>query len=190
MKRRGSLVCGGLIAAGLLLAGSAFAQEKSVAVEILDILKANGQISDQQYRDLMVKAQAEGEKVEAAVSAGEAKEPDPKTMRVYWSSGLRLKSNDGNYSLKIGGRIMNDWAIYSTDSDTPDDFRSIGDGTEFRRARLYMEGEVYKNIKYKAQYDFGGQDADFKDVYIELKKFRAWAISESAISRSRCRSKS
>ena len=45
MKRRGSLVCGGLIAAGLLLAGSAFAQEKSVAVEILDILKANGQIS-------------------------------------------------------------------------------------------------------------------------------------------------
>ena len=170
MKRRGSLVCGGLIAAGLLLAGSAFAQEKSVAVEILDILKANGQISDQQYRDLMVKAQAEGEKVEAAVSAGEAKEPDPKTMRVYWSSGLRLKSNDGNYSLKIGGRIMNDWAIYSTDSDAPDDFRSIGDGTEFRRARLYMEGEVYKNIKYKAQYDFGGQDADFKDVYIELKK--------------------
>ena len=149
MKRRGSIVCGGLIVAGLVLASAAFAQEKSVAVEILDILKANGQISDQQYRDLMIKAQAEGEKVEAAASAGEAKEPDPKTMRVYWSSGLRLKSNDGNYSLKIGGRIMNDWAIYSTDSDTPDDFRSIGDGTEIRRARLYMEGEIYKTSSTK-----------------------------------------
>lgn len=170
MKRRASLLCSGLIAAGFLLASPALAQEKSVAVEILDILKANGQISDAQYQDLMKKARAEGEKVEAAITTSKAKDPDPKTMRVYWSSGLRLKSNDGNFSLKIGGRIMNDWAIYSTDSDTPDAYRSIGDGTEFRRARLYMEGEVYKNIKYKAQYDFAGQDADFKDVYIELKK--------------------
>ncbi len=170
MKRQGSLLCGGLIAAGFLLASPAFAQEKSVAVEILDILKANGQISDEQYRALMKKAQAEEEKVEAAAAKSEEKKPAPKTMRVYWSSGLRMKSNDGNFSLKVGGRIMNDWAIYSTDSDTPDTFRSIGDGTEFRRARMYLEGEIYKNIKYKAQYDFGGQDADFKDVYIELKK--------------------
>ena len=170
MKRRGSLLCTGLVAAGLLLANPAFAQKKSVAVEILDILKANGQISDTQYRDLMIKAQAEGEKLEAAITTSKAKKPDPKTMRVYWSSGLRMKSNDGNFSLKIGGRIQNDWSLYSTDSDNPDAYRKIGDGTEFRRARLYMEGEIYKNIKYKAQYDFGGQDADFKDVYIELKK--------------------
>lgn len=169
MERRGSLL-GSVVAGGLLLASPAFAQEKSVAVEILDILKANGQISDEQYRTLMKKAEAEGEKGEAAVAQSAAQKPDPKTMRVYWSSGLRMKSKDGNFSLKVGGRIMNDWAIYSTDSDTPDTFRKIGDGTEFRRARLYMEGEVYTNIKYKAQYDFGGQDADFKDVYIELKK--------------------
>ena len=172
MKRLGCLVWSGLIAAGLLCASPAFAQKKSVAVEILDILKSNGQINATQYRDLMIKAQAEEEQVEAAISTGH-KKPDPSTLRAYWSSGLKLDSTDGNFKLKIGGRIMNDWSIYSTDRNIRDGRNkglSIGDGTEFRRARLYMEGSIYKNIKYKAQYDFAGQDADFKDVYIELKK--------------------
>ena len=174
MNRLGGLVWSGLIAAGFLCANPAFAQKKSVAVEILDILRANGQISAAQYRDLMIKAQGEDEQVEAVIrGSGDDRKPDPSTLRAYWSSGLKLDTDDGNFKLKIGGRIMNDWTMYSTDRAIRDGINggeSIGDGTEFRRARLYMEGEIYKNIKYKAQYDFAGQDADFKDVYIELKK--------------------
>ena len=54
MRRLGLAFCVGLVAAGLLLARPA--QAKNVAAEILDILKANGQISEEQYRDLMIKA--------------------------------------------------------------------------------------------------------------------------------------
>jgi phosphate-selective porin OprO/OprP len=41
---------------------------------------------------------------------------------------------------------------------------------EFRRARIYFSGELYKRVVFKAQYDFaGGNDVNFKDVYIGMK---------------------
>jgi len=82
-----------------------------------------------------------------------------------WSGpeGLRYASADGDEVVKFGGRIMNDWAWHS------DDTGSFVDGTEFRRARLYAAGTLYGNVDFKAQYDFAGGDADFKDVWIGLK---------------------
>ena len=173
MRRLGLAFCVGLVAAGLLLARPV--QAKNVAAEILDILKANGQISEQQYRDLMIKAQAEDEKVEAASGLSQKVEGLEKNvgkknfLAAYWKSGLRLDSADGKFKLKVGGRIMNDWAVYSTDEELRRQFGRIGDGSEFRRARLFMEGSVYGNIKYKFQYDFASSDP-FKDAYIQIKK--------------------
>lgn len=94
----------------------------------------------------------------------------PPQFNVYWDKGLRFKSEDGNFKLKLGGRIMNDWGWFNEDHDIS---RRIGDqvdGTEFRRARLYLSGEIYGNIGFKAQYDFAGGDPEFKDAYMELKK--------------------
>jgi phosphate-selective porin OprO/OprP len=94
------------------------------------------------------------------------------TMRVFWKEGLRLESSEGAFKLKLGGRLMNDW-VFWTDEDEDlmafleDEFE---DGTEFRRARIYAEGEIYDRVKLKAQYDLAGGDADLKDAYIELKK--------------------
>ncbi len=93
-------------------------------------------------------------------------------FNTYWDKGLRFKSQDGNFKLKIGGRIMNDWA-WMTENKTLEKESGIGklvDGTEFRRARLYIAGSIYGNIGFKAQYDYEDGVADFKDVYIELKK--------------------
>ena len=87
-----------------------------------------------------------------------------------WKNGLRFETGDGKFKFKLGGRIMNDWGWFSEDNDVK---RAIGDqvdGTEFRRARIYMSGDIYENIGFKAQYDFAGGDVDFKDVFIELKK--------------------
>ena len=175
MRKIGAVLCAGIITVGLLVASPAQAT-KSVAEEILDILKVNGQISEQQYRDLMIKVRAEDEKAGATadlsqkVSSLEKKVSKKNFLATYWKDGLRLDAADGRFKLKIGGRIQNDWTIYATDKKIRRDFGSIGDGTEFRRARLFIEGELYGNIKYKAEYDFAGRDADVKDVYIEFKK--------------------
>lgn len=70
--------------------------------------------------------------------------------------------------VKFGGRIMNDWFWADVDDNAPnaDDFVS---GNEFRRARFFMSGTLYGNVEFKAQYDFGGGEADFKDVWMGLK---------------------
>lgn len=89
----------------------------------------------------------------------------------HWKNGIRLTSKDKNFKLKIGGRIMTDWASIDPDTELEDDFPALeGAGVEFRRARLYTSGTVYGTVDFKAQYDFAGGDADFKDVYLGLKK--------------------
>lgn len=97
---------------------------------------------------------------------------EPNDFRAYWDKGLRFKSEDGNFKLKIGGRIMNDWAWMSENKKLEEEsgIGDLVDGTEFRRARLYVAGSIYENIGFKAQYDYEDGVADFKDVYIELKK--------------------
>jgi phosphate-selective porin OprO/OprP len=102
--------------------------------------------------------------------AGLTRNPYP--FEAYWDKGLRFESENGNFKLKIGGRIMNDWA-WMTESKKLKEESGIGDlvdGTEFRRARLYVSGTIYENVGFKAQYDYEDGAADFKDVYIELKK--------------------
>jgi len=154
-----------LVGVWSLLVGTAGSAEKSVAEEILDILRANDQITEQQYETLLVKARSEKESLPAV--AAEAK---PEDFRVYWKKGLRFDSADKRFKLQIGGRIMNDWAWVSEDNDIETTIGRQANNTEFRRARLFVAGTIYENVKFKAQYDFAGGDADFKDVYVELVK--------------------
>src|SRR5215813_7965791 len=69
VKRAVALLCTGGLVIGLWGATPALAQKRSVAEEILDILKADNKISEQQYQDLMAKAKAENEAREAGVEA-------------------------------------------------------------------------------------------------------------------------
>ncbi|MCF6287532.1 MAG: hypothetical protein L3K26_20470, partial [Candidatus Hydrogenedentes bacterium] len=88
--------------------------------------------------------------------------PKSTDLRAYWKSGIRLENSDGDFKLRINGRIQNDWAFY----DETRDFGDISDGTEFRRARIALRGSIYHDFHFKAQYDFADGDVDFKDVYI------------------------
>lgn len=89
---------------------------------------------------------------------------------VKWENGFRVDSRDGSFHLKFGGRIQADFTVASADSKIKDLFEenAFQDGFEFRRARLFVEGLIYDRVKFKAQYDFAGGDAAFKDVYIGL----------------------
>ncbi len=96
---------------------------------------------------------------------------DSNSLRPHWKDGLQFVSNDGSVKLKIGGRIQNDYTYFAEDGDIE---RRLGsdfdDGTEFRRARVYISGTIYDDLEFKAQYGFAGGDADFKDAYLGLKK--------------------
>ena len=84
-----------------------------------------------------------------------------------WNNGFKTTSSDGDFKLKFGGRIMFDYAFWNTNINGTDESFS---GSEFRRVRLFNSGQVYKNVKYKVQFDFDGDGTSFKDVYMEITK--------------------
>ena len=90
-------------------------------------------------------------------------------LDLSWKDGISVLSSDGDFSLKIGGRIMADTVSWDTDSAVEAAIGEQTSASEFRRARLYMAGTIYGNVIFKAQYDFAGGDADFKDVYLGIK---------------------
>ncbi len=141
------------------------AADKTFNEEILEILREQGTIDEGRYRELKAKQEAEAEEAAKGTAA------DPKGYSVKYSNGLQFSRNDGWVKLKLGGRIQADFATIHTDSnlDSALPSRGEGEGTEFRRARLYMSGDLYDRVIFKAQYDFAGGDADFKDVYIGMK---------------------
>jgi phosphate-selective porin OprO/OprP len=141
------------------------ADEKSVAQEILEILRANNQIGAQQYEALLSRATAE----EAARQADTEKLPNG--FRLYWKEGVKLDGgDDGQFKFSLGGRIETDWAYFDADNDVEDELGELGNGTEFRRARFYMTGTVYDRVEFKAEYDFAGGEVAFKDVYLQLNE--------------------
>jgi phosphate-selective porin OprO and OprP len=158
------------------LAGDA---ERAVMQEILEVLRQNKQISNKQYDELRNKvdqaadidkaAEAKKteriEKVEASV---EEKKPSPDTFRFYWKDGPKFETADKNFKLHLGGRIQNDWAIVTPSKALQEEvgIGSFQSGTEFRRARLEIEGDIYKDFFFKFQLDFAGGDVTFKDVYM------------------------
>lgn len=92
----------------------------------------------------------------------------------YDGTDFEFTSPDGKHHFEIGGRIMVDAAFYDDDDETPGNF-DFTDGTEFRRARIFVEGTVFNVWDYKAQYDFA--DAAFKDVYLAYTGFDAGPIT-------------
>lgn len=82
---------------------------------------------------------------------------------------LRFESDDKKFSAQVGGRIQQDWAFVKANDDAKANFGATSvDGTEFRRARLFVGGKMFGNVNYKAEYDFVNSIPDYRDVYIEL----------------------
>lgn len=94
---------------------------------------------------------------------------DPNSLRPYWKDGVRLETPDKRVSLKIGGRIQADWMWINEDQSVKDAIGDQTSGSELRRTRLYMSGDLYGNLSFKSQFDFAGGETALKDVFVALK---------------------
>lgn len=88
---------------------------------------------------------------------------------IGWKDSFYFNSPDGDFKLKFGGRLNADFSFADADQDLEAALGPIEDASEFRRARLYVSGTIYKRVEFKVQYDFAGGDADLKDAYIGFK---------------------
>jgi phosphate-selective porin OprO/OprP len=85
-----------------------------------------------------------------------------------WKDGINWKSDDGQHSIRLGGRILGDFAAVSEDTNLKNAIGGEGTGVEFRAARIFIQGTAYKRLAWKAQYDFAS--GSVKDLWIALKK--------------------
>ncbi|GAB2518148.1 hypothetical protein GCM10008940_20930 [Microbulbifer agarilyticus] len=78
--------------------------------------------------------------------------------------GLKITSDDGNFSASLGGRIHFDTYLFDTDIEDP------VSTTDFRRARITLKGNIY-DWKYVLEQDFAGGSTGrgFRDVFIAHK---------------------
>ncbi|MBT5185700.1 MAG: hypothetical protein HOM01_02755, partial [Kordiimonadaceae bacterium] len=90
-------------------------------------------------------------------------------LNVNWKGAPEFSSADGNYKIKLRGRILADWGTVS------DNNGKVVDATEFRAARLGVEGVVMKDIKYKFEIDFAGNNTNISDATIE------WALKPVSV---------
>ena len=87
------------------------------------------------------------------------------------ASGYKIKSEDGDKYLKVGGRIQLQY--HRVMPDGGDD----SDELFFRRLRPYIEGSLHKDWKAKFQVDFGKSKTSLKDAYFQYKGFDGMNIS-------------
>lgn len=85
---------------------------------------------------------------------------------VDWKNGTRIESADGDFKIKIGGRIHADFGF--VDEDDSLSTEGFEDGTQLRRARLTVSGSLYERVEFKLDYDLADGEVDAKDVYVGL----------------------
>lgn len=86
-------------------------------------------------------------------------------VEVKTGDGIKFASDDGAFEFDIDGRIQVDLQLADEDEiEYPSQ-------TEFRRARLAVEGVVYEDYGYKLQYDVADDDLSLKDAYITYQGF-------------------
>ncbi|QEM83401.1 porin [Halomonas binhaiensis] len=105
------------------------------------------------------------EELQGQVALLEAAQADQ--SYIDWSDGgPEFISADGNRRLKIGGRLQFDASTTNGSRfDDSSDERNIS-GTEARRLRLDISGQLSERIGYKIGYDLAGNDASVRDAYL------------------------
>jgi phosphate-selective porin OprO/OprP len=82
------------------------------------------------------------------------------------TSGFKIKSNDGNFVLKIGADLQVDNRSFTGEGSS-----SLPDTILLRRVRPTFSGTIYKYVDFFFRPDFGQGQTVIYDAYLELKYF-------------------
>lgn len=91
--------------------------------------------------------------------------------KIEWTPVPVLKSSDGQFQIKLRGRVMLDHA-WVNDSDNTLNFN----GTEFRTARMGIDGKYGKKFSFRFEADFAHKTVTYKDIYIQYKGIVAFKV--------------
>lgn len=77
------------------------------------------------------------------------------SMSAKWNKGLELTDKNKDFRIHIGGRTQFDTSWLSAEDNVQNNINiPYSDGVDFRRARLRIDGTMYKYVEYAVEYDF------------------------------------
>ena len=170
----------GILAAGASGANADNTEQLEAAIKAMQA-QMQAQQAQTQAQIAALQKQVEAAKTEAAaakatsakaavlVKADPPKVDPPKspdTTDVLWKGGApQLKTADGKFSIKLRGVVQTDYEHANQDRA----ITSFPDlqATEFRRARLGVEGTAWWDYQYVLEVDFANDSTAIKDAYLQ-----------------------
>lgn len=159
---RAALIAGASLLATAGAASAQTAPTPDEAAARIAALEAQLATLQQQVADLKAATAASFKDVRATQSA---------TTVSIAGGKPTIASGDGAYSATLHGVMQLDAAHYFQDKGLPaviGNGRDLNNGTNFRRARLGVDGKLAKNFDYSILLDFGGSGTDGSGVLQEL----------------------
>ncbi len=159
---------------------SAYADSNQALMALLKALHENGTIDQAVYQLIVQVANEETSTGEVVVVEEGVKKSDQEEIKtankdqakITMNDKFVVESADGDFSLRVGGRIQVDAATYSEDR------LRHNDGTEMRRARLFVQGKLWEAWNYKFQYDFVKTGSSgIQDAYIQYTALKPWKLT-------------
>lgn len=149
---------------GMISVCSVFSQENSSSSENVGNLPPGPtefSIEDRvkQLEQRLADQQAESDELRTRIfelSSAKDPKPEPRSFKGFWKNQLTFESADKNFSAHFGGRTQFDtvWMASNPPAYGVNNGAGDSDAVDFRRARLRMEGTLYKSIEYIMEYDF------------------------------------
>lgn len=152
------------VMAGSFIMGYGQAAMADSTDDIVNALIAKGVLTEEEGA-LLLKGHG-GEK-----EIAEKKAKSNPTLEVG-KKGLVIKGNDGDFSIKLGGRMHADFTNHSGDSGLPSNENPIN-GTQIRRGRIALSGTVYKDFDYMIEPDFANDGIAVKDLFLVYHGFKS-----------------
>lgn len=131
-------------------------------LELLKVLKDQGTITQQAYEQLANAAKADEEHNTA--DAAQIKQTAQTLPKIDTKGKLEWGTQDGDFTWRLGGRLHLDGTFYDNDSGTAE-----VSGVDARRARIELQGTLYKHWMWKLDYEFGQTNEvkeGFRDAYL------------------------
>jgi len=78
-------------------------------------------------------------------------------LRAFWKHGLTIESEDEDFKVHIGGRSQFDTSWFGVPGDIQNDptiVNRYGDGVDFRRLRIKVDGSMHEFMEWAFQVDF------------------------------------
>lgn len=151
------------LASSSLMGFASLAQADAIT-DIHNALVAKGVLTEEEAA-LLAKGRA-GE-----VEESKKKAKSNPTMEVG-KKGLVIKDGNGDFSMKIGGRMHADYSTHGNEAELASTKQPIN-GTQIRRGRIAISGTVYHDFDYLIEEDFANDGVATKDLFMVYHGFNA-----------------